>query len=66
MTFDHEQLVDEDGFVERFTSISFVAAARPEARAEIEVRLRELAREAATPIRLPYVTELYVAFRPLS
>src|SRR5437868_2055643 len=66
VTFDHEQLVDEDGFVERFTSISFVAAARPEARAEIEERLRELAREAATPIRLPYVTELYVAFRPLS
>jgi SAM-dependent methyltransferase len=65
-TFDHEQLVDEDGFVERFTSISFVAAAPPAARAEIEARLRDLARETGTPIRLPYVTELYVAFRPLS
>ncbi|HEX5247495.1 MAG TPA: class I SAM-dependent methyltransferase [Gaiellaceae bacterium] len=65
-TFDLEQLVDEEGFVERFTSISFVAAAAPEARAEVETRLRGLARDAGTPIRLPYVTELYVAFRPLS
>jgi SAM-dependent methyltransferase len=62
-TFDLEQLVDEDGFVERFTSISFVAAAAPEARAEVETRLRALARDAGAPIRLPYVTELYVAFR---
>jgi len=65
-TFDHEQLVDEDGFVERFTSISFVAAAPDAARAQVEARLRELARETGAPIRLPYVTELYVAFRPVS
>jgi len=65
-TFDHEQLVGEDGFVERFTSISFVAAAPDAARAQVEARLRELARETGAPIRLPYVTELYVAFRPLS
>jgi SAM-dependent methyltransferase len=64
--FDHEQLVDEDGFVERFTSISFVAAAPDDARAQVEARLRDLARETGAPIRLPYVTELYVAFRPLS
>jgi SAM-dependent methyltransferase len=66
VTFDHEQVVDEDAFVERFTSISFVAAAPPDARAEVEAQLRALARETGTPIRLPYVTELYVAFRPLS
>jgi len=64
--FDHEQLVDEDGFVERFTSISFVAAAPDDARAQVEARLRDLARETGAPIRLPYVTELYVAFRPVS
>ncbi|HEX3057452.1 MAG TPA: methyltransferase domain-containing protein [Gaiellaceae bacterium] len=64
--FDHEQLVDENGFVERFTSISFVAAAPDDARAQVEARLRELARETGAPIRLPYVTELYVAFRPVS
>jgi ubiquinone/menaquinone biosynthesis C-methylase UbiE len=62
-TFDHEQLVDEDAFVERFTSVSFVAAAPAEQRAEVEEQLRALARDAGTPIQLPYVTEIYLAFR---
>jgi len=62
-TFDHEQVVDEDAFVERFTSISFVASADLRARAEVEERLRELAAGAGTPIRLPYLTEVYVATR---
>ena len=61
VTFDHEQLVDEDAFVERFTSVSFVAAAPADARADVEAQLRALARGAGTPIRLPYVTELYLA-----
>ena len=61
-TFEHEQLVDEDGFVERFTSISFVAAAPTEARAAVEEQLRALARDAGVPIRLPYTTEIYLAF----
>ena len=61
-TFEHEQLVDEDSFVERFMSVSFVAAAPPEARADIEQQLRVLARSVGTPIRLPYVTEIYLAF----
>jgi SAM-dependent methyltransferase len=60
--FDHEQVVDEDGLVERFLSISFVAAAPPDARADVEARLRALARDHGTPVRLPYVTDLYVAF----
>jgi ubiquinone/menaquinone biosynthesis C-methylase UbiE len=61
-TFDHAQLVDEDAFVERFTSVSFIAAASPEERAAIEEQLRALARGVGTPIRLPYVTEIYLAF----
>ena len=61
-TFPHEQLVDGDGLAERFLSISFVAAASPDVRADVEERLRALAREYGTPVRLPYVTELYVAF----
>ena len=61
-TFAHEQLVDEDGFVERFTSISFVAAAPADVRAGIEAELRTIARDAGTPIRLPYITEVYLAF----
>ena len=61
-SFDHEQLVDEDGFVERFTSISFVAAAPADARAELAAKLRELVRDEERPIRLPYVTDVYIAF----
>lgn len=61
--FSHEQLVGEDGFVERFTSISFVASAPAAARAGIEAGLRTLARAEGTPIRLPYVTELCIAYR---
>ncbi|MFL5912215.1 MAG: class I SAM-dependent methyltransferase [Gaiellaceae bacterium] len=63
VTFEHEQLVDEDGLVERFTSVSFVAAAPPAVRADVESQLRALARAAGTPIRVPYVTEVYVALR---
>jgi len=62
-SFPHEQLVDEDGFVERFTSVSFVASAPAGARAGIEADLRALARTEGIPIRLPYVTELCVAYR---
>ena len=61
--FEHEQLVDEDSFVERFTSVSFVAAAPPQARAAVEEQLRALARTVGAPIRLPYVTEVYVAYK---
>ena len=62
-SFEHEQLVDEDGFVDRFTSVSFVAAASEDARASVETKLRALVSDAVRPIRLPYVTEVYVAFR---
>jgi SAM-dependent methyltransferase len=61
-TFPHEQVVFEEGLVERFLSVSFVVAAAPDVRADVEARLRALARERGAPIRLPYVTEVYVAF----
>jgi len=61
-TFPHEQLLDEDGLVDRFLSISFVAAAPPDVRADVEARLRALGRDHGAPVRLPYVTEVYVAF----
>jgi SAM-dependent methyltransferase len=63
VTFEHEQLVDEDGLVERFTSVSFVAAAPPDVRADVEAQLRSLVSDSGTPIRVPYVTEVYVALR---
>jgi hypothetical protein len=61
-TFGHAQELDEDGVVERFCSISFVASAPRDVYAGVEARVRSVAREHGTPIRLPYVTELYLAF----
>lgn len=62
--FRHRQTLDEDGFTERVLSISFVAAASRTVRDGVERQVRELARDAGTPLELPYVTELYLAFRP--
>jgi len=61
--FPHGQDVDEEGLVGRVLSTSFVAASPEPVRREIEVRVRGLAREFPPPLRLPYVTELYLAFR---
>jgi SAM-dependent methyltransferase len=60
--YAHEQVADEQTLVERVLSISFVATAPDEVRAGVEARVRRLAREEEQPIRLSYVTELYLAF----
>jgi SAM-dependent methyltransferase len=60
--FDHVQEVDEQGLVERLLSISFIAAAPESVRVDVEARVRALAREAEHPLRLPYMTELYIGF----
>jgi SAM-dependent methyltransferase len=60
--FDHVQAVDEQGLVERVVSISFVANAPQAVRADVEARVRMLARQAEHPLRLPYMTELYIGF----
>ncbi len=60
--FEHAQPVDEQRLVERIVSISFIATARADVRADVEKRVRELARAAAEPILLPYMTELYLGF----
>lgn len=62
-SFRHAQTVDEQGLVERVLSISFVGSAPPDVRRCVERRLREIAREHGGRIELPYVTELYLAFR---
>jgi SAM-dependent methyltransferase len=59
---EHTQPVDEQRLVERVVSISFIAAAPEKVRADVEERVRELARAAQRPIRLPYMTELYLGF----
>jgi hypothetical protein len=57
------QELTADGVVQRFLSVSFVAAAAEEERAALEHGLRRLVADRATPIVLPYVTEAYVAYR---
>ena len=59
---EHVQAVDEQGVVERILSISYIATAPKAVRADVETRVRELAREAEQPLRLPYMTELYIGF----
>jgi len=60
LLYPHEQVVDEDGLVARVLSISFVGALPPGERAEVEEQVRALARDSPRPIRLPYMTELYL------
>jgi len=60
--FEHEQVVDEQGLVERVTSISFIAAAPQAVRDDVEERVRAVARRSEPPIRLPYMTELYLGY----
>jgi hypothetical protein len=55
--------VDEDGLVGRVLSISFVAAASAAVRADVEQQVRALAQERDGRIRVPYVTELYLAYK---
>ena len=64
--FEHEQVVDEQGLVERVMSISFIATAPRPVRDDVEERVRAIAREAEQPIRLPYMTELYLGFKASS
>ncbi|MDP8910640.1 MAG: methyltransferase domain-containing protein [Actinomycetota bacterium] len=61
--FEHVQELDEDTFVERFTSVSFVSAALPAERDRIEAELRELVRDVARPIVIPYGTDVFVSRR---
>ena len=60
--FEHEQVVDEQGLVERVLSISFVGVSPRAVRADVEERTRALARAAEQPITLSYMTELYLGF----
>jgi len=62
--FKHRQKLDEEGLVERVLSISFIASASRSVRDGVEERVRALAQEHEGRIRVPYVTELYLAYRP--
>jgi SAM-dependent methyltransferase len=60
--FTNEQLLDEDGLVARVVSVSFVGALPDAERREVEARVRALARDAPRPLKLSYMTEVYVAY----
>jgi SAM-dependent methyltransferase len=60
--FEHVQETDADGVVDRVTSISFIAAAEPSVREDVESRIRALVHDMEQPIRLPYMTEVYFGF----
>ena len=62
LLFEHVQPVDEQRLVERVVSISFIAAAQADVRADVEERVRSLARTAQEPFQLSYMTELYLGF----
>ena len=57
--FEHVQRVDEQAVVDSVLSTSFIAAAPPHVREDVERRVREVARGAT---ELPYMTELYLGF----
>ena len=61
-TFSFEHLLDADELVDRIGSISFVAAADPTARAELERDLRALADRHGGAIPFRYLTDAYVTF----
>ena len=59
--FPWVQQLDADGIADRIASVSFVAAAPPEQRADVDRRLREIAAEQGGAIDFAYLTEVYVS-----
>ena len=59
--FRFAQRLDAEALVERISSISFVAAAPPGQRAQLERRLRELAAAGGGSVEFAYVTEVFVS-----
>ena len=59
--FTFVQELDADRLVGRILSISFVAAAPAEKRAEVEQKLRKLVAANGGSVAFPYVTDVYVS-----
>jgi ubiquinone/menaquinone biosynthesis C-methylase UbiE len=59
--FRFAQKLDADGLVGRIMSISFVAAAPSERRADLERQLREAVATRGGTVDFPYVTSVYVS-----
>jgi SAM-dependent methyltransferase len=59
--FPFVQELDADGLAARLGSVSFVASAPPDARRELDARLREVAARLGGVVDFPYVTDVYVS-----
>jgi SAM-dependent methyltransferase len=59
----NRQELDVAGFLDRYLSISFVAASPRERQDELAAQLRDLVAGREQPILVPYVTEIYLARR---
>lgn len=58
--FPFAQQLDAEGVADRIASVSFVAAASPEVRAELDRKLREAVAAQGGVVDFAYVTEVYV------
>jgi ubiquinone/menaquinone biosynthesis C-methylase UbiE len=61
--FPFVQKLDADGVADRIASVSFVAAAPAERRAELDRKLREVVAAEGGVVDFPYVAEVYVSRR---
>jgi ubiquinone/menaquinone biosynthesis C-methylase UbiE len=60
-TFPFTQQLDADGVADRIASVSFVAAAPPEQRAELERKLRDAVAARGGAVDFVYLTEVYIS-----
>ncbi len=60
--FSFVQQLDADHLAERIASVSFVAAAPPAARRELDAELRRVAQRLGGRVDFPYLTVAYVSF----
>jgi SAM-dependent methyltransferase len=59
-TFGHDHVVDEETFVERVASISWIGALPDDVRERVLAETRALVADLEPPIRLPYVTQVFL------
>ncbi len=60
--FSFVQELNADQLAERIASVSFIAAAPPAARLELDQQLRQVAERLGGRVDFPYVTAAYVSF----
>jgi len=61
--FRHEHVVDAATFVERVASVSWIGALAAAEKARVLAEARALVADADGPIRMPYITEVFVCRR---